>query len=367
VRPPAAGGGRAPGRARRWLAGAAPRIPNAPTASGADEICGWRAALGDLLLGVCSGGLRAVRSEFSQYPASHPQVLDEKRKLGGPPRCGDAVRGLFHTGHQIRKLLRNVDQVRWGAPLTLCGHYVKRHGRTASRRSPRQHNPSFKDVSNSGQLGLEVLWLAQIAEVGTRQPAWRYLHRVPARFVAQAGMRSREGRDASAVARFFLASVRALVFSSFFFLFFLFFLFSLYHFLRCMFIHAARGAYHPTAAGRAQLRHPFRTCTSARAPRVRPAGDAPPPTAAMATCRPPAAGRPCSGLELATSATPHPHSRSPSQATDLVGSRRGVGATSGGGPSTRPCRRGTRPTIPAPPRCLCRWRTRRIEIPHSRG
>jgi len=64
-----------------------------------------------------------------------------------------------------------------------------------------------------------------------------------------------------------------------------------------MFIHAARGAYHPTAAGRAQLRHRFRTYTQARATRVCSVGDAPPPTAGSARCHPPAVGRPWGGPE----------------------------------------------------------------------
>jgi len=59
--------------------------------------------------------------------------------------------------------------------------------------------------------------------------------------------------------------------------FFFFFFFSVDHFLRCMFIHAARGAYHPTSAGRAQPRHSCRTSMQARATQVRPVGDPPPP------------------------------------------------------------------------------------------
>jgi len=147
-------------------------------------------------------------------------------------------------------------------------------------------------------------------------------------------------------------------------------LFSVYRFLRCMFIHAARGASHPTAAGRAKSRHPVRTYTQARATRVLPVGDAPRPTVCTTRCRPPAAGRPWSGPEPTASAVPHPHRQSPPRASVLVGPRRGVGATSGGGASTRTSARGTTPASPSPRQCLCTWRTRRFRcprMPRTRG
>jgi len=213
--------------------------------------------------------------------------------------------------------------------------------------------PLFVDAHESSKSPSGALHSSSIQEGDT---AW---------LVAQAGMRGREGRDASAAARTFVASIGVLLSS--YFLFFVFFIFSVYHFLRCMFIHAARGAYHPTAAGREKPRYPFRAYTQARATRVRPVGDPPSPTAGTARCHPPTAGRPWGGPDPPASAAPHPHRRSPPRATDLGGPRRGVGAAARRAQSTRTCLRGTKTTLPSPRRCLCIWRSGLPRFSHSHG